>query len=72
MPNTVLIVLGIEALLMTVTTVFLTQPAVFFGSGPSRKVNLARWGGFFFLCVTFCWSVVVGIVMSVNELSFRL
>jgi hypothetical protein len=71
-PNTIIAVFSVEALLIVLTNLFLIKPAFLFRTENHRKSKVGRWGGLFFLCITFLWSVVVGMVMSLNEMSFSL
>jgi integral membrane sensor domain MASE1 len=64
MTDSILMVLLIELAFIVVTVVFLIQPKVLFKSESSRLRSIANWGGMILLCLTFCWSVIVGIVLS--------
>ncbi len=72
MPNSVLITFGVECMLIIVTTLLLSQPEFIFKSATIRIQSMAKWGGVFLLCLTFCWSIVLGIILSVNGLSLRI
>lgn len=67
MPNSVMVAFSLESVLILVTTLALTQPKFFFRANSPRLQSLVNWVGMFLLCVTFCWSVVLGIVLSMND-----
>jgi len=64
----VLIQLG----LIVVTSILLAQPAMMFPAGSERMRSFMKAGGWLFLCVTFCWSVVVGCLLSLDVLILRI
>lgn len=67
-----LFALMIETSLVMLTTILLIQPKFVF-DGQSNKIrDTARVGGMFLLCITFCWSVVVGCVMALNSMTIQL
>jgi hypothetical protein len=72
MPNTLIFSLGVELALIIATTLLLIPPKAVFRVKLDRIRPGLRWGGIVFLCLTFCWSIVVGIVLSMNHLSFSL
>ncbi len=71
MPNTVIFVLSVEGALILLTTLLLAQPRLLFHSSQGRTHVWARWGGIALLVLTFCWSVIAGIVLSINGFSLR-
>jgi hypothetical protein len=71
MSQSVILVSIVEMSLIFLTTFLLTQPKLIFGKEPSLFRSFANWFGMFLLCVTFCWSVVVGIVFSLNNIVFQ-
>lgn len=72
MPSTVIFSLAIELALILLTLLLLIQPKAFFRKKHDKPYTLLHWVGIVLLCLTFCWSVIVGIVLSMNELSFRI
>ena len=72
MSNVVVGVTVVEASLILVTTLLLTQPKWLFRTSHGKSIKSAKWGGLFFLAVTFCWSIIVGVILSVNNLSLRI
>jgi hypothetical protein len=59
----VLIALGVEALLILVTFVFLNAP---------RTRAALQWAGMIMLCLTFCWSVIFGCVIALTGSTLRI
>lgn len=72
MPRQVLFALFIEATLIALTTLLLTQPRPFFALDSARSKSVATTGGFVLLCLTFCWSVIVGCILTLNGFTFKL
>lgn len=71
-PKQVLVSLLLESGLITLTTLLLAQPKVMFATRSERARSLAFSGGLLFLCLTFCWSVIFGCVLYLNDISFRI
>lgn len=71
MPTSVIFVFGVESALGLLTMLLLLQPQKAFGARSNRFRSAARWGGMFFLGITFCWSIVVGVVLSMNDMSIH-
>lgn len=71
MSQSVVLVSMIEVALITLTTLLLIQPKSMFPSPSPTFKSIANWCGMFLLCVTFCWSVVVGIILSLNDFILR-
>jgi hypothetical protein len=69
MPQQLAISLLIESTLIVVTTLLLAQPASFFPSASPRLRAVATYGGMLLLCVTFMWSVVLGMLFTLNPIS---
>ena len=61
--------LAIELILLFMTMILLVHP--FVGRTPPVRKAL-RTGGYLFLCLTFCWSVVLGALMIVYRLTTSL
>ena len=66
MPRQVFFAMLIEAALVTLTALLLVKP---FRASRSEKPPFA---GLLLMCVTFCWSVVFGCILALNEITFRL
>lgn len=71
LPKQVIFALIIECLMIILTTVFLAQPQTIFNNQSERAKSIVRIGGFFLLCLTFCWSVVFGTVLALNSIFIR-
>jgi hypothetical protein len=56
----------IELALIALTLLLLIQPARLFKPNALKFRKAANWTGLILLCLTFCWSVVVGIVLTMN------
>ena len=66
MSGKISVIILIEMMLVVVTTLLLAQPKVLFKT-PSESIRkVANWGGMVLLCATFCWSVIVGISLTMN------
>jgi len=72
MPNTVILAFSVEMALIALTSLMLIQPKFIFRQKTGKLKSFFKWGGLVFLCLTFCWSIVVGIVLSMNDLSLRI
>ena len=72
MPKPLLFVMLIEIALVLLTTLLLIQPKGIFRAISGRTQTIAHWGGMFLLGLTFCWSIVFGVILSMNEITFRL
>lgn len=64
MPKQVLFTFLIETVLILATTLLLAQPEMVFSGQAKRVRSLAKAGGLILLCLTFCWSVVLGAVIT--------
>ena len=67
MPKQIFFSMLIEAALVTLTVLLLVQPF-------RKKQNEVKtpFVGMILLCLTFCWSIVFGCVLALNEITFRL
>lgn len=70
MPITIIFVLLVEFALIALTMLLMAQPEIIFRSKSVRLQSFLHWGAMLLLCLTFCWSVVVGIVLTMNGLDF--
>jgi len=60
MPRPVIFALMIETAFVVLTLVLLMQPVALFRPEAARMRAVGRFFGWTMLCVTFCWSMVVG------------
>jgi hypothetical protein len=82
MPSSVIIAFCVESTLIALTIVMWLQPAFLFrqrkgpgggaAHGHSKQRLLLRWAAVFLLGLTFLWSVLFGIVLSIHEISFKI
>ena len=72
MPGRISIILLIEMILVVSTTILLAQPKFLFRASSDTVKSVAQWGGMLLLCATFCWSVIVGIAVTMNGLILSL
>ncbi len=72
MPKQVLFALSIESILLAMTILFLVQPLSLTRFGTPNRARVFRMGGMVLLCLTFCWSVVFGCILALNEMTLRL
>lgn len=63
MTSQIAIASGVEIFLMALSFVFLSSAAA---------AAFYRWAGTVFLCLTFCWSVILGCVLALNQMTFRI
>ena len=72
MPAQIQIALAIEGLLLMGTCILLLQPIFVFNKSSQRARSVATWGGVALLCVTFCWSFLLGSILALNEITLRI
>lgn len=70
--NQLLLSLAIEGALILVTLLFLVQPESLIRFRSDRGKAAARIWGLVLLCITFCWSVVLGCVYAIQSITMRL
>jgi hypothetical protein len=58
----------IEVALIVLSSVFLVQPEMLFRGRSDRMRAVVSWAGFLALCVTFCWSVIFGCLLTLHHL----
>jgi integral membrane sensor domain MASE1 len=68
MPHSVIFVLMVEIILIVFTTILMAQPKKVFPSKSEKLRSFAHWVGMLLLCLTFCWSIVLGIVLATNDM----
>ena len=62
----------VEVILIVVTSTLLSQPRLLFPAGAARLRIAATWSGWMLLCLTFCWSVILGIVLTLHGITVQL
>lgn len=72
MPRQVIVSLWIEIAMITVTMILLVQPRMFFPFRTERARTAGSWAGMTLLCVTFCWSVILGCILALNDMTFKI
>ncbi len=72
MSKHVLIAMVVESALIALTTTLLAQPEMVFHGASARFRAFAKASGTIFLCLTFCWSFILGCVLSLTRMAFRL
>ncbi len=72
MSNSVALVLWVQSSMVLSSALLLAQPRLIFRRLSSKTQTIARWGGMFLLGLTFCWSVIVGVVLSMNGMVIRI
>lgn len=71
MPKQVLIALAIEVVLIFGTSLLLIQPASLFGQLTPKTRGVFKGAGLLLLCVMFCWSVIFGAIITLNQYMMR-
>ena len=54
------------------TAVLIVQPQAIFRTASPRIQSIAFGAGMVSLCLTFCWSVVLGILLNLNGISIKI
>ncbi|OFZ70442.1 MAG: hypothetical protein A3K03_05825 [Bdellovibrionales bacterium RIFOXYD1_FULL_44_7] len=72
MPKQLVFVMLIEFALIMLTCILLMQPTLIFAGQSDRARSIARTGGLVFLCVTFCWSIILGCVFTLSYSTIQL
>jgi hypothetical protein len=68
MPKQVMVSFFIEMGLIAVTLFFLVQPSLVFNKLHERTRVALTVSGLVMLCVTFCWSVILGIILTLHRI----
>ena len=63
MTERVLVAGAIEVIFMALSYSFMSRAQV---------KAIYHWGGTILLCLTFCWSVILGCVLALNSLTYTL
>ncbi len=61
-----------EITLVLITCLLVVQPESIFSGSSQGARRAAGYVGMVALCLTFCWSVIFGIVIALNNLDFRI
>ena len=62
----------IEAAMILTSCFLVVQPESIFSGTTQDTRRLASYAGMLALCVTFCWSVIFGIVLALNNLTLQI
>jgi hypothetical protein len=71
-PNQVLFAFVVEFFMILLTSILLLQPRSMFRSSASWMTGIATTTGMVMLCLTFCWSVVLGAVLAMHGFTLRI
>jgi hypothetical protein len=71
MPKQLILGAVFEVLLIAATCLMLLQPRALFQPSSEQVRSTVRIGGFVFLCITFCWSVVLGSMLALSSFVYR-
>lgn len=72
MPNQVVFAMAVETAMIIVTLLLLNQPNIFLPFRSPRVQTALRAGGLIMLSLTFCWSVILGCVITLHQMTFRI
>ena len=72
MPKQLIFALFIEVCLIVLTSLLLMRPTLIFTNPALRVSEVSRIGGMVLLCTTFCWSVVLGALLTLSSIVIRL
>jgi hypothetical protein len=65
------VTLSVEAFLVFLTLFLLSEPGWMIKSKNEGTRAAFRAGGLLFLCVTFCWSFILGCILAIQRLTFH-
>jgi hypothetical protein len=71
-PHLLKSVLVVEAVLIVLTTFCFLRPQALLRLKTNHLNKFFRWSGIFLLILTFCWSIIFGIVLGMNDLTIRI
>lgn len=71
MQTSLILAVFVESVLILLTLLLLVQPNKVLSLKTERGKAVAWWAGLFFLVMTFLWSIIFGIVLSVNGISIH-
>jgi len=66
MPAQVFLGTAVEFFLVMFSVIFLLKPAFIFGAWSEKAGAAITFLGMFFLCLCFCWSVILGGILFMN------
>ncbi|HAR44546.1 MAG TPA: hypothetical protein DCS07_18255 [Bdellovibrionales bacterium] len=66
MPVQVFLGAAVEFFLILFSCIFLLKPRLLFGEWSEKAGSALTFLGMFFVCLCFCWSVILGGVLFVN------
>jgi len=61
-----------EVAMILLSCLLVVQPESVFGGISQGSRRAATYAGLVSLCLTFCWSVIFGIVLALNNLELRI
>ena len=72
LPPQLIFALVTEITMILLSCLLVVQPESFFGGSTQGVRRAATYVGMVALCLTFCWSVIFGIVLALNNLDLRI
>ena len=72
MSSILILAVFLECLLILMTAVLIVQPQAIFRTASPRIQSIAFGAGMVSLCLTFCWSVVLGILLNLNGITIKI
>jgi len=66
-----IVTLAVEAFLVFLTLFLLSEPGWMVKAKNEGTQAAFRAGGLLFLCVTFCWSFILGCIIAIQRITFR-
>ncbi len=72
MMRQIVFLLLIESALVISSLILLVQPRFVFRLQTPRSKYVATYSGMVILCLTFCWSVIFGCFLALQDLTVRL
>jgi hypothetical protein len=68
MPKQVMVGIFIEMGLILASLFFLVQPSLVFNKMHERTRTALTVSGLVMLCVAFCWSVILGVILTLHRM----
>jgi hypothetical protein len=72
LPPQLIFATTVEATLILMTSWLLVQPEAVFSEWSPESRKLATMAGLVLLCLTFCWSIIFGMVIVIQNLTIRM
>ncbi len=72
MPIQILFAVGVELCMIVVTTLLLAQPKWLFPGTSEKGRSFMKWAGMMSMGLTFIWSVILGCLLALSELTWQL